>query len=607
MTDIYYSIDTFPSLAEIESSGRNLTENHGKLKISILRNITVESIGPYINHLSSQVQHHAEIRFGSYDQILQDTADGNVISPDTDVVMVFSFLPTLSPAFDSGFAGLSDLEIESEFQRLGRFFGLAIDGIRQATDAMVLWYGFEPPIYPSIGIADDQRQGQAAAIQSLNTMLKKILGETPSAYFVNSERCLSRVGVTNYFDLRFWHMGKAPYSRIALAEIANESFKFVRANLGMNKKCLVLDCDNTLWGGILGELGESGIQVGPDYPGSAFQDFQKEVLALHHRGILLALCSKNNEDEVLAILDNHPGMLLRKKHFSTWRINWEHKNENIRAIASDLNIGLDSMVFADDSEFEIGLVQEFLPEVSVLAVETRQPSLNRWILAASGLFDSPSLTTEDKARAALYESERNREELKSKAITLDAYYRSLSMVIQIELGTVETIPRVAQLTQKTNQFNLTTFRYTEADIASFLASEDNDVFVLRVQDRFGDMGIVGVCIASYEGTNVELGTFLLSCRALGRGIEQKFLEEVLHFFAERGKDVVFGQFIATQKNALVADFYLQNGFERLGKKFAEGEGFYRQIRDLEPRSTGHFAAVHSPIVTSGTNRLKKPL
>jgi FkbH-like protein len=567
------------------------------LKISILRNITVEAIEPYLLYMAADIGCNGEIRMGGFDQILQDVTLPPIgfLNKETDVVLIFASIAVLSPLIDTGFTSLDDDSIALELERVGNYFRSVIQGVRAHTNAPILWFGIESPPYASLGIADDQQTGQNSSIQSLNIRLKRSLADVHGAYFVNTDRCLARLGVRQYYDIRYWHMARAPYSRTAMAEFAQEAFKFIRAFRGLNKKCLVLDCDNTLWGGILGEDGLNGIKIGSDYPGSAYQDFQKELLALYERGIILALCSKNNEQDVLEVLDQHPDMLLRKHHFSAWRINWNDKATNLRELAEELNIGIDSLVFVDDSEFETSLVSETLPQVKVVLLPVDRPAEYRWIIAASGFFDTPVLTQEDKQRSLLYQIERRRKAVFTQATDLERHLRSLGIEIQIGQLDKTLVARVAQQTQKTNQFNLTTRRYSEADIARMIDEPDSEVYFLRAKDKFGDMGVVGSSICKCHGDEAIVDTFLLSCRALGRGIEARFLEEVLYLLAERGIKKIFGHYISTKKNAQVADFYPKNGFISCEPKSEEGWWFCRELMHLGERRLAHFSAVTSPL------------
>src|SRR5262249_27162949 len=263
-----------------------------------------------------------------------------------------------------------------------------------------------------------------------------------------------------------------------------------------------------------------------DYPGKAFYDFHTSLLHLAERGVLIVLCSKNNEADVFEVLDEHPWCRLKRTHLSGWRINWQDKATNIVELADELNLGLDSFVLVDDSPAECELVRNLLPEVTVLSVPEKVYELPS-LLLKQGLFDTLRLTDEDKGRARLYQSETQRKSSRGAFLSVDDYLASLETVAVIHRMTPAEGPRAAQLTQKTNQFNLTTKRYSEADMRTFAARTDAAVFTLSVKDRFGDLGLVGVAILERDGTAGRIDSFLMSCRVLGRGLERPVLAHCL--------------------------------------------------------------------------------
>ncbi|MFX0135184.1 MAG: HAD-IIIC family phosphatase, partial [Candidatus Hodarchaeota archaeon] len=320
--------------------------------------------------------------------------------------------------------------------------------------------------------------------------------------------------------------------------------------------------------GIIGEDGLTGIQLGKTYPGSCFYEFQQEVLNLYNRGVIVALCSKNNENDVWEVFQNHPDMVLNEEHIATFRINWEDKATNLQKIARDLNISLDSIVFLDDSEFEVNLVRNALPDVEVVHMPKNNTVFYRDILASCGWFDTLTLSEEDKKRGALYKAEINRKQLQTQMIDMDMYFKSLVMKLYIHFADDFAIPRISQLTQKTNQFNLTTRRYSEADIKKLSENTLSDVIYVRLTDKFGDNGIVGVCILKYMEKKALIDTFLLSCRVLGRGVEDAFLSNVIKLSQIRGAERLIGEYYATQKNGQVEHFYSKRGF-RISEKIKQ--------------------------------------
>ena len=560
-----------------------------ELNISILRNIVLEPIEPYIRYLAHQIGFNAKVKFGEYDNIFQETVGGkgNVLNKGIDCVLIFSKLDVLSWDIERNYSNLDAEQIKAESDRIKEYINKVILGIRRQTNAMIIWHGFELPAYPTLGIIDSQcREGQSALIRGLNEYLRSSLKNQKNSYFIDLNLCLARLGFEQYYDPRYWHIGRAPFTRKALREISIEDFKFIRALKGKNKKCLVLDCDNVLWGGIIGEDGLAGIKLGKTYPGSAYYEFQQEILNLYNRGIILALCSKNNEKDVWEVFKRHPDMILREKHIATAQVNWQDKARNLKQIAIDLNIGLDSMVLIDDSEFEVNLIRQVLPEVEVIHLPKNKAVKYRDILTACGLFDTLTLSVEDKKRGAMYRAEATRKKLQAQATDMKTYYKSLEMVLEIRFAEELSIPRIAQLTQKTNQFNLTTKRYSEADIKKFASSEDLDVIFIRLKDKFGDSGIVGVCILKYENTEAIFDTFLLSCRILGRGIEDAFIVQVLKYAKKKGCKVAIGEYYTTRKNSQVKDFYAKYGFDKFKKMVKMADENYRY--DLEKQ------IVHEP-------------
>lgn len=555
------------SYLEIQSLlNRADLEELPKLYVSVLRNIILEPIEPYLRYYAYQMNFNARIRFGEYDNIVQEAQGANpdLLRHDTDCVLIFMHVKTLSDTLAGRFTGLNADQIKSEMSRIQKQIQSVLDGIRRQTNAIILWHSFELPLYPAYGIRESQMDdGQLGTINALNNLLRRHLKTVPDAYMVNMNLCLSRIGCNQFYDARYWHIGRAPYSRAGLQEIAAEDFKFIRAFSGRNKKCLVLDCDNILWGGIIGEDGLSGIQLGKSYPGSAYREFQQEVMNLYHRGILIALCSKNNEEDVWDVFDHHPDMILKREHIVAAQINWQDKTTNLCRIAADLNIGLDSLVFIDDSEFEINLIRQTLPDVDVMHLPRERIVEHGSILAACGLFETLTLSAEDKKRGVMYREEMKRRQLLAQIPDLATYYKTLEMVVDIFPADEFSVPRIAQLTQKTNQFNLTTHRYSDADIQALMKDTFTDVFCITLRDKFGDSGTVGTCIVKYENQKAVIDTFLLSCRVLGRRIEDVLISCVLRAAKQRGCKIAEGKYIPTRKNSQVASFYTDHGFKEI--------------------------------------------
>lgn len=394
------------------------------------------------------------------------------------------------------------------------------------------------------------------AIIAYNTILLELQKSYVNIKVLDIREFTNLYPSVDLIDWKYWflsQMGLNPRLARSFQEWYNSKLNQIDLK---RKKCLVLDLDNTLWGGILGEDGPTGIKVGGEYPGKAFLGFQEAIRALSANGIILTICSKNNEADVMEVFDHNPFMLLKKDDFSAWRINWKDKASNIKEIAEDLNIGLDSMVFVDDSPSERELIKQSLPMVEVPDFPTQPYDLPVFTKALiDDYFRVFDITQEDKNKAAQYKANVLRAQSQQSFTDLSAFIKSLDISVKIENANDFNIQRIAQMTQKTNQFNLTTKRYSESDIRSFLKS-GWIVYCMSVSDRFGDYGITGCMIINGN----EIDSFLLSCRILGKGIEEAFLKSVLTQLSNKGLHSVEASYIPTAKNAQVCDFYDRCGF-----------------------------------------------
>ncbi len=326
------------------------------------------------------------------------------------------------------------------------------------------------------------------------------------------------------------------------------------------KKCLILDLDNTLWGGVLGEDGVDGIKLGGDYPGKAFAYWQRSLLQLANNGVILAVCSKNNEADVDEAWQHNPFMVLKREHFSSLRINWQDKATNIREIAAELNIGLDSMVFVDDNPTERELIKQVLPQVEVPDFPAKPYELMPFFKQlVEKYFRIYAVTSEDRTKTEQYRANALRQAEQSHFADLETYLYSLDMELDIIPADEHNLPRIAQMTQKTNQFNLTTRRYTEADVQQRI-DQGWRVFCMSVRDRFGDSGITAaVFLEPSDNVTVNIDSLLLSCRILGKGIEEAFIKTVFNLLRLDGYRHITAEYLPTAKNGQTADFYDRMG------------------------------------------------
>ncbi len=396
-------------------------------------------------------------------------------------------------------------------------------------------------------------------IAEVNARLATELRALPSSYLLDVAAVAASRGAALTDRSKLRHMAAMRLPPQCLAGIADEYAKYVAAHKRLTRKCVVLDLDNTLWGGVVGEDGKHGIRLGHTSPGSEFIEFQHFLRSLTSRGILLAVCSKNNEADALEVIRSHESMVLRESDFSAMRINWKPKPENVASIAAELNIGTDSLVFVDDDPGERERMRQLLPDV--LTVELpRDPTLYRSTLEALPQLQSLEITDEDRTRLTTYHTARLRQETRVKAATLDEYLRSLEIAVDIMPCRDERVARVAQLFARTNQINTTTRRYGTEDIVGFATDPNYFLRVLFSRDRFGDHGLVAVALARKESRQWTIDSFLMSCRVIGYGIETTMLAHIAGAAHAAGANALVGEFIRTAKNAPAVDLFMRHGF-----------------------------------------------
>jgi FkbH-like protein len=435
----------------------------------------------------------------------------------------------------------------------------ALEAYAEKGSAPVLINTLPVALAPTIGLIDACQPGGAAhSIQLVNSRLADIARRHPQIIMVDSDRALAGVEPRRRVDPKLWFYGRIPFSNEASRHIASAFAGAYRILKRGTAKVLALDLDNTLWGGIYGEDGVDKLLCDDEFPGNAFKAFQRECLRLKQQGFLLALLSKNNPDAISAF-GNHPGMLLREDDFVATRINWAPKPDNVRSMAEELNLGLDSFIFLDDSPHEREAMRRMCPELAVPELPADPAARPLWLRGLAATWPI-HVTEEDARRSDLYLAEKRRTVLRESAVSFEDYLRGLEQTLIVRPADSASIPRVAQMHMRTNQFNLTTERYDEGAIRTMVEKSDRyAVLHGRALDRFGDHGLVICATAAIEGDGATIQSFLMSCRVVGRGMEMAFLGEVLRHLAQRGVRRVEAAYIPTKKNKLVEDFYRKAG------------------------------------------------
>jgi FkbH-like protein len=532
--------------------------------IRILRSFTVEPLVTMLRATAGCWGVDAKVSLGGFNAYPQELLDPNglVYTQLSDVVILAVQTRDVAPELWSLAASMDDSALAGAAERVVRDYQTWIETFRSRSASRLIVHLLEKPTFPAAGVYDAQHvAGQCRTIENVNARLVEVCRDVPGVYALDYDGLVARHGRLAWFDASKWHTARLPIAVDCLPHLIDEWMRFILPFCGRQAKCLVCDLDDTLWGGVIGEDGMQGIKLGDDYPGVAYQELQRAMVDLTRRGVLLAVCSKNNEADALEAIDKHPAMALRRDAFAAMRINWQDKVQNLREIAAELNIGVDSLVLIDDNPVEREFVREMLPEVTVIDIDRERPLDHAAALRRCPLFERLELSTEDRNRSQLYVEQKLRGELANSVATVEDYYRSLQMIAQFGLVDAATRPRISQLTLKTNQLNATTRRYGEPEIQRFMDDPRARVYWVRVEDRFGDNGIVGVMIVREQDDAWELDTFLMSCRVIGRTVEQAMLGVLAEHARQEGMKRLVGRFIPTAKNAPAQNLFADHGFQ----------------------------------------------
>lgn len=538
-----------------------------RLKIAILSSFTTQGLDEILFVKCHQQTVESKIYLAPYNQYNQEIFDTKSklyeFNPDLVILLIdpISFLGDywLNPY------QLTELKrkrfIKAKFKELKEL----IVRLKDSSKAKIIINNFNIPNFSPLGILENkQRFGFHDSVRYLNNNLQKMSINNSNLFVYNYDGFCSKKGNKNTLDYKMYYLADMRLPANCLVDLCDDYIGYIKPLVSIVKKCIVLDLDNTLWGGILGEVGFAGIQLGPTQEGRSYWEFQKYLLSLYQRGVLLAINSRNNLDEVLKMLRTHPCMVLKEECFSSIQANWNDKVTNMKAISKQLNIGMDSFIFFDDDQYNRDLVRKRLKDVTVVDLpEDRSLYLDTLINLTD--FNTLQITYEDKNRGSMYILEKKRQELEKNVSDIDGFVKSLKINIEIEPANDFSIPRISQLTQKTNQFNMTSRRYLEDDIKKFNSSEEYLVLSAKVMDKFGDYGLTGVVIIHKQGSRWIIDSFLLSCRVLGRKIENAILAYLIKTAKENKIQKLVGQFIKSEKNVPAESFYKKNNFKYINK------------------------------------------
>jgi FkbH-like protein len=550
--------DSVPVLAALAKQGETRAESGSgrKVPVIIAATFVAQPLAFALRHYSRAFGLEVEVSFFDFNQVPQA-----LLSPESPLRANRKGLNVVLVRPED----LPGKNIAERQAGAGQF----IEAIRNftLTSGGNLLVGDLPPV-----ISTSRREFSSDMLQ-LQSWWRRELAGIAGVEILDFADIIANVGKLAARDLPMERAASAPYSPPVYRHLGISITRALRKRCLPPRKVLALDCDNTLWGGIIGEDGFDGIQVGEDATGQGFRAFQSEVLALKERGILLVLVSKNLAEDVWNVVDNHPGMVLRRKDFAAAKINWQPKSDNLQQLAEELKLGLDSFVFIDDNPVERLEVEAHCTQVAVVPLPP-QPEQFAETLSRIWLFDGAGETHEDKSRNDFLHQENARRGFQQSGGDLQSYLASLGLKVRARRATDNDLPRVVQLLQKTNQFNLSLRRCTLAEVQALLPG--HDLRVMTACDRFGDYGLVGICISKQQADAVFLDSFLISCRALGRGMEEAFLHAIARQAGANGAKLLRGRFVEGPRNQPMKHFLKKTGFREVTG------GMYELEVDLVP-------------------------
>jgi len=559
-----------PTLLNLAQATRRLSEltclGRVPVRVGVVASFTFEPLVPALRLQGLRHGLALDVYCGPFGQIEQEllNPDSGLAAARPDVVLVAARLQDVCPPLHDAFNGLSAEEASAITDAWLARLRAAVEAFRARSQAHLLIQGFEQPGWRALGLADAAASpSQAATIEQANAALRAMAATLPNTRVMDYDALVSFHGRGRWADPKTLFFARIPIAPAHYWPLAGFYIRHIYPLYGLARKVIAVDADNTLWGGVVGDVGLHGITLGHDYPGNAFVAFQRRLLDLHRRGVVLCILSKNQPGTVEEVLAQHPEMVLRPEHFAALRVNWRPKPENLRDLAATLNLGLDSFVFIDDSPVECELMRAALPQVLTVLLP-QEPALSPGMIESLDCFEQYTISEEDRARGQLYRAEAGRRELQTAAVDMPSFYRQLEMKVRIFVDHRPHLGRGAQMTQRTNQFNMHTLRCSEDDMRSFMEDPRHRVFTLALADRFGDNGVVGLAVVRLDPREWRLRLFLMSCRVLGRTVEQAFVAWIAGQALAAGAARLTAEFVPTTKNQPFAGFYPDRGLTPAG-------------------------------------------
>ncbi|MFI5301528.1 MAG: HAD-IIIC family phosphatase [Polyangiales bacterium] len=571
--------------ALVRRARRATTMSGSPLRVALLGDCALQQVAPLVRVLLADAGFAAEIYEAGYDTVENEAHDpsSGLFAFRPDVVVIVQATQRLRDRYYS-FTGSSAELVDDLANKMASVWR----AISERTGAPIVQSTFVVPSERAFGNFGFRAPPSFhTTVQRLNAAIAKLASETPSIYLHDVDYVASEIGRRQFIDEKLWLLSKSLCALEHLPEVAQNLVDVVLAIRGVAAKCVVLDLDNTTWGGVVGDDGIEGIRLGEDEDGPAFRGLQRFAKELSKRGLILAVCSKNTDSVARDAFARHPDMVLKLDDIAVFVANWQDKATNIRHIQETLNIGLDSIVFLDDNPFERNLVRQILPQVIVPELPEDPADYVRAV-ASLNLFETASASALDADRGRMYADQAKREGERAQFTSLEEYLASLDTKVTVGRFDRFNLPRIVQLTQRSNQFNLTTRRYGEAECERFMNDQSAYPFHVSVRDKYGDFGLVQVAIVRISGADAVIDQFLMSCRVLMRGVEEFAMNRIFETAKARGCTRVVGTFIPTAKNAMVAEFYPRFGFAKVDDRIDDSGGTTTWAHDVArwvPRST----------------------
>lgn len=540
--------------SEILSENNRLAEelkDQPMYTIAVLSNITVNQIKEILEYYLRSNKINAQVDVGNYDNIVQDS----IRFKNHKLVIVFWEISNLIDGLQYKSELMTDIEITEIIDKIKSEINFVLENLKSVQS--IIWNKFSNIVFNRYNIEPNNLD---RICNELNMYMKAT--DCSNVSVIDIEKVFANLSIDKAVDLRYFYAAKALYTIDFYKAYVEFILPIPLSLLGRTKKALIFDCDNTLWKGILGEDGFNQIIMSSKQKGGTpYEEVQTLALSLQKKGILLCLCSKNNAPDVDEVFEKNPYMKIRNKHLSLKMINWNDKVSNLREIQRVLNIGFDSFVYIDDSDFELEFINRILPDVTTVKVPQKIFYYPIAIREVINLFYSQTLSPEDIRRGEMYRDQKKRANLKISHKSLIDYLRALEMRMNVFVNEKSHLSRISQMTQKTNQFNLTTKRYTEKEILSFIENPNVDIFSISVSDKIGDSGITGLAIVFKKNQVAHFDTFLMSCRIIGRNIEYTFFDFIIDFLKRIKIKKITAEYIKTTKNGQVNDLFDRLNFQ----------------------------------------------